>query len=302
MVPAKPPGGSVFLVEDEVMIRMMVADMLEELGYSVAAEAGDIEEAAQLARTRIRHRHPRRQRQRKADFPGGRGDRGCATGPSYSQPAMARRACRPNFATVRRCRSHSRWKTSLHDRAHAQGSAAGLKRLTAAALAERSFTSRSPSGSRRTHRRCGPAAAASPRRMRRERREIGSLRRRIHRAARSNPIQKYGLPRPSRRSSIFRKPRLRLPCRVTSTPADLVRRTGREIDVDHGVRGHAGFDHLADNLAARSARGIPQRHVAGLHAEFLRQREGRKPEDSAFDRARDGAGIDDVLGDVAARD
>jgi len=25
----------VFLVEDEVMIRMMVADMLEELGYSV---------------------------------------------------------------------------------------------------------------------------------------------------------------------------------------------------------------------------------------------------------------------------
>jgi len=27
----------VFLVEDEVMIRMMVADMLEELGYSVCS-------------------------------------------------------------------------------------------------------------------------------------------------------------------------------------------------------------------------------------------------------------------------
>src|ERR1700761_2716394 len=39
---------SVFLVEDEVMIRMMVSDMLEELGYSVAAEAGDIEEAVRL--------------------------------------------------------------------------------------------------------------------------------------------------------------------------------------------------------------------------------------------------------------
>jgi DNA-binding response OmpR family regulator len=51
MVPAKPPGGSVFLVEDEVMIRMMVADMLEELGYSVVAEAGDIEQALKLART-----------------------------------------------------------------------------------------------------------------------------------------------------------------------------------------------------------------------------------------------------------
>ncbi|ABA05035.1 response regulator receiver [Nitrobacter winogradskyi Nb-255] len=51
MESAKPSGGSVFLVEDEVMIRMMVADMLEELGYSIAAEAGDIEQALQLART-----------------------------------------------------------------------------------------------------------------------------------------------------------------------------------------------------------------------------------------------------------
>jgi DNA-binding response OmpR family regulator len=42
-------GRSVFLVEDEVMIRMMVADMLEELGYKVAAEAGDIPEALRLA-------------------------------------------------------------------------------------------------------------------------------------------------------------------------------------------------------------------------------------------------------------
>lgn len=45
----RPAGGSVFLVEDEVMIRMMVADMLEELGYRIAAEAGDIGEAMRLA-------------------------------------------------------------------------------------------------------------------------------------------------------------------------------------------------------------------------------------------------------------
>ena len=44
-------GGSVFLVEDEAMIRMMVADMLEDLGYRVAAEAGDIGEATRLARS-----------------------------------------------------------------------------------------------------------------------------------------------------------------------------------------------------------------------------------------------------------
>ena len=45
------PRGSVFLVEDEVMIRMMVADMLEELGYRVVAEAGEISEAIRLAQT-----------------------------------------------------------------------------------------------------------------------------------------------------------------------------------------------------------------------------------------------------------
>src|SRR6202051_5358004 len=45
------PRGSVFLVEDEGMIRMMVADMLEELGFRVAAEAGEITEAIRLAQS-----------------------------------------------------------------------------------------------------------------------------------------------------------------------------------------------------------------------------------------------------------
>src|SRR3981189_1008353 len=49
MTAMRPAGGSVFLVEDEVMIRMMVADMLEELGYRIAAEAGEITEAIKLA-------------------------------------------------------------------------------------------------------------------------------------------------------------------------------------------------------------------------------------------------------------
>ena len=48
MTPTRPRGGAVFLVEDEVMIRMMVADMLEELGYRVVAEAGEISEAIRL--------------------------------------------------------------------------------------------------------------------------------------------------------------------------------------------------------------------------------------------------------------
>ncbi|PZA12012.1 response regulator [Rhodopseudomonas palustris] len=49
MTTPSPTGGSVFLVEDEAMIRMMVVDMLEELGFSVAAETGEINEALQLA-------------------------------------------------------------------------------------------------------------------------------------------------------------------------------------------------------------------------------------------------------------
>jgi CheY-like chemotaxis protein len=44
-------AGTVFLVEDEAMIRMMVADMLEELGYRIAAETGEINEAIRLAGT-----------------------------------------------------------------------------------------------------------------------------------------------------------------------------------------------------------------------------------------------------------
>ena len=51
MTAKRPQGGSVFLVEVEVMIRMMVADMLEELGYGIAAQAGEISEALRLAQS-----------------------------------------------------------------------------------------------------------------------------------------------------------------------------------------------------------------------------------------------------------
>ncbi|WP_439407949.1 response regulator [Bradyrhizobium sp. DASA03076] len=40
---------SVFLVEDEVLIRMMVAEMVTELGHTVAAEAGDLPSALEHA-------------------------------------------------------------------------------------------------------------------------------------------------------------------------------------------------------------------------------------------------------------
>jgi CheY-like chemotaxis protein len=43
-------GLSIFLVEDEALIRMMIVEMLEELGHRVVAEAGSIVEADPLAR------------------------------------------------------------------------------------------------------------------------------------------------------------------------------------------------------------------------------------------------------------
>ena len=99
-----------FLVEDEVMIRMMVADMLEELGYSVAAEAGEIDEAIRLAQS--------------TDFDIAILDvnvNGKVISPVASVIEARNRpfifatgygsqACRRNIATGPRCRSRFRWK------------------------------------------------------------------------------------------------------------------------------------------------------------------------------------------------
>lgn len=45
------PGASIFLVEDEGLIRLMLVEMLQDLGHQVVAEAGSIEAAEPLART-----------------------------------------------------------------------------------------------------------------------------------------------------------------------------------------------------------------------------------------------------------
>jgi DNA-binding NtrC family response regulator len=48
---SKQRQASVLLVEDEALIRMMIAGMVEELGHSVAGEAANITDALRLART-----------------------------------------------------------------------------------------------------------------------------------------------------------------------------------------------------------------------------------------------------------
>ena len=49
--PAATPGKRILVVEDELMIRMLLEDMLGELGYTVTAEAARIDEALEAART-----------------------------------------------------------------------------------------------------------------------------------------------------------------------------------------------------------------------------------------------------------
>jgi DNA-binding NtrC family response regulator len=51
VIKSSPRQVSVFLVEDETLIRMMIAGMAEELGHTVVAEAGNINDALTLART-----------------------------------------------------------------------------------------------------------------------------------------------------------------------------------------------------------------------------------------------------------
>src|SRR6201995_3724181 len=47
------PDASIFLVEDETLVRMSLASMLEELGHRVVAEAGTIKAAGAIAMTGV---------------------------------------------------------------------------------------------------------------------------------------------------------------------------------------------------------------------------------------------------------
>jgi CheY-like chemotaxis protein len=49
--PGFPRGKRVLIVEDELMIRMLLEDMLRELGYTIAAQAARVHEALQAAST-----------------------------------------------------------------------------------------------------------------------------------------------------------------------------------------------------------------------------------------------------------
>jgi CheY-like chemotaxis protein len=51
--PASPQTGRrILVVEDEFLIRMLLEDMLTDLGYELAGVAGRVEEATELAKTK----------------------------------------------------------------------------------------------------------------------------------------------------------------------------------------------------------------------------------------------------------
>jgi CheY-like chemotaxis protein len=50
MSDTKPARRRIFIVEDELMIRMLLEDMLEDLGYEIADTAGRVDEAIVMAR------------------------------------------------------------------------------------------------------------------------------------------------------------------------------------------------------------------------------------------------------------
>jgi CheY-like chemotaxis protein len=53
-IPAMSGRASILLIEDEALIRMMLVEMIEELGHKVVAEAGNVDEARSLARQSAR--------------------------------------------------------------------------------------------------------------------------------------------------------------------------------------------------------------------------------------------------------
>src|SRR5437588_42110 len=51
MTEKRPTAKRILVVEDELMIRLLLQDMLGELGYTIAAEAAHLDEAIEAAKT-----------------------------------------------------------------------------------------------------------------------------------------------------------------------------------------------------------------------------------------------------------
>jgi len=75
------------------------------------------------------------------------------------------------------------------------------------------------------------------------------------------------------------------------------------VDVNHHALGPAGIKQFPNKIGAVLHRRFPDRQLAALLAGFNRSadnahRDRRNPEQSALDRAGNGAGISNVVGEI----
>ncbi len=104
--------GRVLIVEDEYLIRLLLEDMLEELGFKVAGVASSVAEGKEQAGTaEIDLAILDVNIDGEQVFPVAEVLR-AATCRSASSPATAPKACRSTTGACRPCRSRSRWRTS----------------------------------------------------------------------------------------------------------------------------------------------------------------------------------------------
>jgi hypothetical protein len=96
----------VLLVEDETLIRMMTAQMVEELGHRVVAEAGNIKDAEPLAlNAQFDPSHLGHQHRRRKHLPDCL-DRGSEASHCCSPAVTDRAGCLSRFATDQCCENH----------------------------------------------------------------------------------------------------------------------------------------------------------------------------------------------------
>ena len=100
-IASAPQAKRILVVEDELMIRMLLEDMLGELGYTIAAEAARVEEALEAAKTGdfdLAILDVNLNGQPISPVPTRWSRAAC---PSCSPPAMASAACPSSIATAR---------------------------------------------------------------------------------------------------------------------------------------------------------------------------------------------------------
>src|SRR3569833_1560186 len=154
---------------------------------------------------------------------------------------MAPRACRRNIAIVRRCRSRSSWRRWAR------------RSTTPCAALAQNPTERSGEGL---------VGAVEPQRRDRhpargKRRQISALFRRLQCGCALEADPEIGIAAAVAALGDVEEAKVALALPGDANTLDLLRRAGREIDVDDGILRHAGVEHLAHDLRTKLERRIP---------------------------------------------